>query len=177
MTPLEPWRQALRSLIPRGFLQRDRAADGLFISDYPCHCADAAAVDAALQAAGFNALVFHYSGCFQVTAAGRLRRIDGAPEAYRQLIAALPDVSLPAPTDENLYLWSLARRLLQGEGDPARQPIPPLRLTLKCLDGADTDALIRLLPPLLALHQRRGEPLPRSAGMLIAGYLKGETPC
>ena len=91
MTPLEPWRQALRSLIPRGFLQRDRAADGLFISDYPCHCADAAAVDAALQAAGF-----------QVTAAGRLRRIDGAPEAYRQLIAALPDVSLPAPTDENL---------------------------------------------------------------------------
>ena len=166
MTPLEPWRQALRILIPRGFLQRDRAADGLFISDYPCHCADAAAVDAALQAAGF-----------QVTAAGRLRRIDGAPEAYRQLIAALPDVSLPAPTDENLYLWSLARRLLQGEGDPARQPIPPLRLTLKCLDGADTDALIRLLPPLLALHQRRGEPLPRSAGMLIAGYLKGETPC
>ena len=166
MTPLEPWRQALRSLIPRGFLQRDRAADGLFISDYPCHCADAAAVDAALQAAGF-----------QVTAAGRLRRIDGAPEAYRQLIAALPDVSLPAPTDENLYLWSLARRLLQGEGDPARQPIPPLRLTLKCLDGADTDALIRLLPPLLALHQRRGEPLPRSAVMLIAGYLKGETPC
>lgn len=166
MTPLEPWRQALRSLIPRGFLQRDRAADGLFISDYPCHCADAAAVDAALQAAGF-----------QVTAVGRLRRIDGAPEAYRQLIAALPDVSLPAPTDENLYLWSLARRLLQGEGDPARQPIPPLRLTLKCLDGADTDALIRLLPPLLALHQRRGEPLPRSVGMLIAGYLKGETPC
>lgn len=166
MTPLEPWRQALRSLIPRGFLQRDRAADGLFISDYPCHCADAAAVDAALQAAGF-----------QVAAAGRLRRIDGAPEAYRQLIAALPDVSLPTPTDENLYLWSLARRLLQGEGDPARQPIPPLRLTLKCLDGADTDALIRLLPPLLALHQRRGEPLPRSAGMLIAGYLKGETPC
>ena len=166
MTPLEPWRQALRSLIPRGFLQRDRAADGLFISDYPCHCADAAAVDAALQAAGF-----------QVTAAGRLRRIDGAPEAYRQLIAALPDVSLPVPTDENLYLWSLARRLLQGEGDPARQPIPPLRLTLKCLDGADTDALIRLLPPLLALHQRRGEPLPRSVGMLIAGYLKGETPC
>ena len=166
MTPLEPWRQALRSLIPRGFLQRDRAADGLIISDYPCHCADAAAVDAALQTAGF-----------QVTAAGRLRRIDGAPEAYRQLIAALPDVPLPAPTDENLYLWSLARRLLQGEGDPARQPIPPLRLTLKCLDGADTDALIRLLPPLLALHQRRGEPLPRSAGMLIAGYLKGETPC
>ena len=166
MTPLEPWRQALRSLIPRGFLQRDRAADGLFISDYPCHCADAAAVDAALQAAGF-----------QVTAAGRLRRIDGAPEAYRQLIAALPDVSLPAPTDENLYLWGLARRLLQGEGDPARQPIPSLRLTLKCLDGADTDALIRLLPPLLALHQRRGEPLPRSVGMLIAGYLKGETPC
>ena len=166
MTPLEPWRQALRSLIPRGFLQRDRAADGLFISDYPCHCADAAAVDAALQAAGF-----------QVTAAGRLRRIDGAPEAYRQLIAALPDVSLPVPTDENLYLWSLARRLLQGEGDPARQPIPSLRLTLKCLDGADTDALIRLLPPLLALHQRRGEPLPRSVGMLIAGYLKGETPC
>ena len=54
MTPLEPWRQALRSLIPRGFLQRDRAADGLFISDYPCHCADAAAVDAALQAAGFQ---------------------------------------------------------------------------------------------------------------------------
>lgn len=166
MTPLEPWRQALRSLIPRGFLQRDRAADGLFISDYPCHCADAAAVDAALQAAGF-----------QVTAAGRLRRIDGAPEAYRQLIAALPDVPLPAPTDKNLYLWGLARRLLQGEGDPARQPIPSLRLTLKCLDGADTDALIRLLPPLLALHQRRGEPLPRSVGMLIAGYLKGETPC
>lgn len=166
MTPLEPWRQALRSLIPRGFLQRDRAADGLFISDYPCHCADAAAVDAALQAAGF-----------QVTAAGRLRRIDGTPETYRQLIAALPDVPLPVPTDENLYLWGLARRLLQGEGDPARQPIPPLRLTLKCLDGADTDALIRLLPPLLALYQRRGEPLPRSAGMLIAGYLKGETPC
>ena len=166
MTPLGPWRQALRGLISRGFLQRDRAADGLFISDYPCRCADAAAVDAALREAGFTA-----------AAAGRLRRIDAAPEAYRRLMAGLAETSLPAPTDENLYLWGLARRLLQGEGDPARQPIPPLRLTLKCLDAGDADALIRLLPPMLALAQRRGEPLPRSAGVLIANYLKGEKPC
>ena len=34
MSVLDPWRQALRLRIPRGFLRRD-PGDMLFISDYP----------------------------------------------------------------------------------------------------------------------------------------------
>ena len=166
MTPLLPWRRTLRALIPMGFLRRDWAADGLLVSDYPRHCTDAEAVDAALQAAGFT-----------VAAADGLRRIDGSPAQYRQLLSSLPEAKLPPPTDESLYLWGLAQRLLRGEREPARQPIAPLRLTLKCLDAGDTDMLIRLLPPLLAACQRCGQPLPAGAGTLIAQYLKGENPC
>lgn len=166
MTPLLSWRQTLRALIPRGFLRRDWAADGLLISDYPRHCPDAAAVDAALRAAGFT-----------VTAAEGLRRIDGSPAQYRQLLSALSGETPPPWTEENLYLCGLARRLMRGERNPARQPLAPVRLTLKCLDAGDTETLIRLLPPMLAACQRRGQPLPAGAGALIARYLKGENPC
>lgn len=166
MTPLTAWRRELQALLPCGFLRRAQGEDGLFVSDYSVRCREPEAIDRALRAAGF-----------QITPMGRLRQIDGTAEKYRRFIAELPPVSLPAPTEETLYLWGLVRRLLAAQTPPERQPIAPIRLTLKCLDGGDAASLQRLLPPMLALGQRQGKPLPTAAGQLIAFYLKGDALC
>lgn len=166
MTPLMTWRQELQSLLPCGFLRRAQGEDGLFVSDYSVRCQESEAIDRALLAAGF-----------QIAPMGRLRQIDGTAEKYRRFIAELPPASLPAPTEETLYLWGLARRLQAAQTPLERQPIAPIRLTLKCLDGGDVASLQRLLPPMLAFGQRQGQPLPTAAGQLIAFYLKGDALC
>ena len=55
MNVLDPWRQALRPLILKGFLRRDQGA-GLLISDYPRY-GDAEAVSARIEKAGFQVTV------------------------------------------------------------------------------------------------------------------------
>ena len=52
MNALDPWRQTLRPLIPKGFLRRDQG-DGLFVSDYPRY-GEAEPVSARIEAAGFR---------------------------------------------------------------------------------------------------------------------------
>lgn len=167
MTPLACWREELRALIPRGFVRRDQE-EGLFISDYP-RWGREETVSAALLAAGFTVCLSH-----------SLARIDGQCAKYRALLLNLPPAEISPPREENLYLHALALRLLRAQTPLERQPIPPLRLTLKYLDAGDLGGLSQKLPPLLALLQRRGEPLPSAAGTLILNALaereKGEVP-
>lgn len=166
MSPLAAWRATLRRLIPEGFLRRDQDAEGLLISDYPRR-KDAEGVTAALRAAGFTVCFSH-----------GLARIDGRPERYRALLAGLPSAEIPPAQEDTLYLHALALRLLRAGTPLARQPLSPLRLTLKCLDAGDLAGLAERLPPRLAVLQRQGEPLPSAAGTLILNALaemeKGE---
>lgn len=169
MNPLAAWRSELRPLISRGFLRRDQG-DALFISDFPRH-ENASAVRDAILRAGFT-----------VSIQDGLAYLDAAPEKYRALIRALPPPVPFAPEERQWYLYSLALRLARMDAPPERQPLSPIRFTLKCLEEKNFAALERHLPPLIARMQRRGETLPAAAGRLILPALhpdeKGETsPC
>ena len=71
MSALDPWRQELRGMIPRGFLRRDQG-DGLFVSDYPRH-GEEEAVSGFLQDQGFSVSIRDF-----------LAYIDAPPEYMRQ---------------------------------------------------------------------------------------------
>lgn len=167
MTLLTPWREELRPLIPRGFLRRDQG-DQLLASDYPRHDG-ADAITAAIQAAGYQ--IFIERG---------IARMDGSRKKYAALISTLPPIEIPPPTDGTLPLHALALRLVRAQTPFQDQPIAPIRLTLKCLDAGDFSALLRQLPPQLALLQRHHQPLPAAAGHLIFSVLansrKGDGP-
>lgn len=160
MSALDVWRGEIFSLLPDGFLRRDQEDDSLFISDYPRRCYDPESVTAALTRAGFAVRVMD-----------GLAHLDAAKEKYAALMAACPLPPLAAPTEETLFLHALGTRLMRAETEKEDQPLPPLRLTLKCLDAGDEETLMRRLPPMLARMQRKKEPLPRFAGQLILCYL------
>ncbi len=153
MNVLDPWRRALRPLIPRGFLRRDQG-DGLFVSDYPRY-GDAEAVSARIEAAGFQAEI-----------AGGLARI--APET--STAAALLDAAAPCQptvTDENLFLYSLARRIAGANAPLTPETEKAVWTALKLLDAGDMQGLYRFLSPAAALAQRRHRPLPGGLGRMI----------
>ena len=112
MSALDLWRSELRALIPRGFLRRDQG-EGLFLSDFPRRGVYAFP---ALKAAGFDAVEIR-----------GLARIDGSLDKYRELEAALPAFT-PAPRDDTLYLFSLARRLTRFGGDITAENLPLMRI-------------------------------------------------
>ena len=155
MSALDLWRSELRALIPRGFLRRDQG-EGLFLSDFPRRGVDAFP---ALKAAGFETVEIR-----------GLARIDGSLDKYRELEAALPAFT-PAPRDDTLYLFSLARRLTRFGGDITAETLPLVRMTLLCLDEKDDSFLLRRLPGDMALAQRQRLVLPRMAGQLILNFL------
>lgn len=156
MTPLLPWREELRRLIPRGFLRRDQG-NALFVSDYPRFGAEAAQT---LNEAGYTARIEN-----------RLAFIDAGLEKYRALAEAVP-LERPAPTDDTLFLYSLADRLLRFGGEITEENLPLLRMTLKALDCGDLAALARTLPPACAEAQRKHIPLPAAAGRFMMGAFK-----
>lgn len=161
MSALEEWRQQIRALIPRGFLRRDQG-EGLLISDFP-RFDGREAVIAALEEAGFI-----------VVLAGVMARIDGSTRRYLQLqerLRAFTDI----PDDGALPLWALGQRLARASVPLEEQPRSALRLTLKCLDAGEEEALLRLLPPRLAVLQRQHQPLPALAGALILDHLARKT--
>ena len=71
------------------------------------------------------------------------------------------------PTERTLYLYALARRLERAATPPERQPLAPVRWALKRLEAGDWAALERDLPPMLAVLQRQGQPLPSGLGFLL----------
>ena len=153
---LDDWRREIRALIPRGFLRRDQG-NGLFISDYP-RFENAEKVTEALNLAGFL-----------VSPGASLALIDGGFEKYQILFSHLPPQR--APSDDNLMLWGLGKRLERYGGETREEDMPLLRAILKYLDGENFAALQKELRPVFALSQRMGRPLPAMAGKLILSYL------
>ena len=153
MNPLGAWRQELRGLIPRGFLKMDRGA-GLFVSDYPRGGGEAE-ITAALRAAGF---------C--VTVQNQIARIDGTREKYAALLGTF-HAAAPLPTDETLFLYALAQRLIRARTPIREQPVHLLGWTMKCLEMDAWEELRQRLPAQIALCQRERVPLPSAAGELI----------
>ena len=152
MSPLTPWRDEIRFLLPGGFLRRDKGP-GLFISDFPrLGEVPAKAAEAALQAAGFRASL-----------SGGLARIDGVLEKYRALDEATPLLAPPAQED-TLPLYALGLHIARTGGAVTAESLPLLRLTLKALDGEPLPRLYPLLAPAVALCQREKIPLPAAAG-------------
>ncbi len=157
MNALDPWRQALRPLIPKGFLRRDQG-DGLLISDYPRY-GDAEAVSARIEKAGFR-----------VAVADGLARIT--PE--RSTCAALLDAAPPCRTsaeEVNLFLYSLARRIADSGAPLIPDAEHAVWTALKYLDAGDEQGLYRFLSPAAALAQRNHQPLPAGLGRMILRYL------
>ncbi len=153
MSVLEPWRHTLRPLIPKGFLRRDQG-NGLFVSDYPRH-GDAEAVSARIEKAGFR-----------VEIADGLARVTPERSTAAALLDAVP-VCMPTVTDENLFLYSLARRIQEGNAPLAPETEKTVWTALKYLDAGDLTGLYRFLSPAAALAQRRHRPLPGGLGRLI----------
>ena len=161
MSALDEWRQQIRPLIPRGFLRRDQG-QGLLISDFPRFDGKEAVI-AALERAGFT-----------VSLEGSVARIDGNTRRYLQLQERLL-VFEDIPDDGALPLWALGQRLARASVPLEDQPRFALHLTLKCLDAGEEEALLRLLPPCLAVLQRQHQPLPALAGALILDHLARKT--
>ena len=158
MSGLDPWRQALRLRIPRGFLRRD-PGDMLFISDYP-----RLGVHIDWTGTGFFA-----------KEAGGLARLDAGEDAYRALLESLPPCD-PALSDGTLYLISLARRLEKSGGPFFPDALPLIRAALKQLDAKDLKGLYRFLAPAAAEAQRKGAPLPAALGRLILSGISDNEP-
>ena len=156
MSPLDAWRRELRGLIPRGFLRRDQG-DGLFVSDYPRHCAEAD-VTAALIRAGYTAEI-----------RDGLAHLDASLDKYCALASTLSDGPMGS-CEPYFWLYSLAAHLQKTGGPPTVDNLPLLRLTLKKLDENDLPGLQRLLPPAVAEAQRKHIPLPKAAGQMILNW-------
>lgn len=168
MSALEIWRRQIRPMIPRGFLRRDQG-EGLLISDFP-RFEDGEQAANRLRQAGFS-----------VDCHGGMARIDGTKEKYQALWDGL-SIGPLSLTDEILPLYALGRRLEVRKVPLEYQPMDLIHLTLKYLDAGDEEGLLRLLPPRIALLQRRRLSLPSLAGALILNHLvhcmKGaDAPC
>ncbi len=163
MNALDPWRQVLRPLIPKGFLRRDQG-DGLFVSDYPRY-ADAESVSARIEKAGFRTAV-----------TDGLARITPERSTCAALLEAAP-FCLPPEEDETLFLRSLARRIADGGAPLTPETERAVWTALRYLDAGDEKGLYRFLSPEAALAQRRHCPLPAGLGRLILQSLcRGASP-
>ncbi len=157
MNALDPWRQALRPLIPKGFLRRDQEG-GLFVSDYPRY-GDACSISARIEAAGFR-----------VTVTASLARITPKAETTAALLNAAP-VCAPPVTDENQFFSSLARRIAGTDAPLTPETESAVWTALKYLDAEDRTGLYRFLSPAAALAQRQHRPLPGGLGRIILAFL------
>ena len=157
MTALEQIRGRARALIPAGFLRRDQG-DGLLASDFPRHPGGEETAEA-LRAAGFT-----------VALRGGVAVIGVAAETMNAFCRRIPYTDAP-PTEESLFLWALARRLLLRGGDVTEENLPIVYFTLKCLDAGDAGRLEKALRPLSAQALRRRAPLSAAIGLLILNHL------
>ena len=157
MNALDPWRQALRPLIPKGFLRRDQG-DGLFVSDYPRY-GDAEAVSARIEKTGFR-----------VELSDGLARVTPETETLAALLDATP-ACMPTATDENLFLHSLARRIAETNAPLTPETEQTVWTALKYLDAGDMTGLYRFLSPASAMAQRKHCALPGGLGRMILCFL------
>ena len=152
MSALDPWRREIRALIPRGFLRRDQG-NALFVSDYP-RFSGAEQITAALAGTGFRTT--------QENGIARISPEDGKARAF---LRALPCMDA-TPTDETLFVYCLARRLIR-QGGTENEDISWLPGLLKRLDEGRLHAAAAEMAAEAALRQRLGAPLPAAAGRLL----------
>lgn len=159
MNPLFSWRQELRGLIPRGFLRRDQAPDALFASDYPRFPQSQQITDGLARAG------------YRVAIRGDVAHVDGTLPKYEALLSALPCPDL-SPTDETLFAWALAQRLLRSQAFIAPQHVFAIGQFMKRWEQKDPAAL-EDFSAYAALCQRQHQPLPPAAGRVILCFLEG----
>ncbi len=164
MTPLDALKTELRAVLPRGFLRRARADEWLLVSDFPRFSGEN--VSARLADAGWR--------CARQ---GETLLLDLTPARYALLIASLPPARGIALTDDNLPRFSLVKRLAREAVAPERQPVAPLRLTLKYLGTREESRLYALLPPMIAALLRAGEALPAAVAGLLSNDGGEDEPC
>lgn len=153
MRLLDPWRQELRALIPRGFLRQDQRRDALFASDFP-RFPEAETVAAALRGAGWLVDIRRH-----------VAHLDADADKYAVYLRSLPLLS-PAPTDPTLRAWGLAHRLARRDVLLEEQPLPAIGQLMKRLDAGDPKA-IDDFSAFAARCQREHAPLPAAAGKVI----------
>ena len=105
---------------------------------------------------------------------GGLMQLDPGPDLWQRIMASAP-AAAHIPMDERTaypFLQSCANRLVSETVPPERQPVAPLRLTLKCLEAGELSRLQDELPMEVAVLKRKHEPLPTAAGLYILAYLK-----
>jgi len=165
MSALDVFRRELRARLGTAvMLRRDQAARALFICDAPRRRNDCPALAEELRQLGYAVLPDR-----------GLWRIDLSPARQAAWIESLSPRSLPlAPA------WrSLCRSLLsQGIPEAARQPWPPIRLTLLRLDAGENARLYEELCATAAICKRTHAPLPAAAAYLIEETdIKEGPPC
>lgn len=160
MTAAEGWRREIQSLLPGGFLRRDRQTEYLFASDYPARCLEPEKITRALEDAGFT-----------VRTAGGIAHLDASFARYRALAQTLDEAPTYRPDGQTLPLYLLALRLIRTGKELIPAAVPLLRSTIKCLDAGDEAGLLSDLPPRIAQLQRQKFSPPRAAGQMILTYL------
>ena len=164
---LEPLRGSLRALLGAPcFIRRSRSPRFLFVSDLPRRTED---LDAALRRLAAD-------GRWTASLTDGLLALDPSDGLWREIALRAPRVT-PEPPDrypDHPFLAACAARLCAEDAAPERQPVDPLRHTLKRLDEGALALLEQELPPLLALLLRRHEPLPAAAGRYILYTLNTE---
>ena len=120
---------------------------------------------------------------WQAWAENGLLMLDPGHALWQELVRLAPRTPRTAPEryGESAYLAAWALRLTAEAVAPDRQPVAPLRETLKSLEAADLARLENELPPMIAVLQHHHEPLPEAAGHYILHVLEakngGRTSC
>ena len=162
---LEPLRDSLRVLLGVPcFIRRSRDPGFLFVTDALGRAVEADQVLDRLSR----------DGSWRFRREEGLMHLDPGPELWQKIMASAP-AAAHIPLDEGTaypFLQSCANRLVSETVPPERQPVRPLRLTLKCLEAGELSRLQDELPMEIAVLQRKHEPLPTAAGLYILAYLK-----
>lgn len=159
-----PERHDIRALIASPCLvNKDRAGRALFISDFGRRADDPDAARARLEAAGYTCCV-----------ADGLALIDWTPERYTAWYEALPDIALPALSDENAAIWGLCRILQRHPSPVQAQDISILSQCLRWARLRRTDRLLNLIRVSLAEALREGKAPPYHTSNLLSLYISGQ---
>lgn len=169
-----PERRDIRALIASPcLLKADRAGRALFISDFGRRSPEPQAAENRLEAAGYI--------CIQTRG---MTLIDLSPAAYAAFYRALPDLPLPALTDENAPFWGLCRILERHPQPLEAQDIKVLAQALRWARLNERAKLLDLVRSSLADALREGQAPPYHTARLLSAIInrqttsiQGGTPC
>ena len=161
---LEPMRDSLRALLGVPcFVRRSREEDALFATDALRRTDHPDALRARLAD----------SGEWRAWERSGLLLIDPEAAAWTRLMAGFPSPTRlrpeDYPADPLLAAWAL--RICAESVAYEKQPVAPLRMTLKRLDAGETEQLLVELPAAVSVIQRSHRPLPEAAGRCILWVL------